>query len=99
MRRRAGGEQRCRLSESGTIVRPPGVVGGCRGGRVRVRVLARGRPAMQVTVPSTAGCRHRVDGRFFALPAGVDVISVHTRFLGSAQLKARNAPAIRIELR
>ena len=95
----ASGQQRCRLSASGTVVRPPGVVGGCRGGRVRVRVLARGRAAMQATRPVTTACRHRVDERFFTLPAGVDVVSVHTRFLGSARLKPRNAPAIRIELR
>ncbi len=93
------GERRCRLSESGTIRRRSPRAGDCRGGRVRLRVLARGRAVMQVTVPTTALCRHRVEDRFFALAAGVDAVRVETRFLGSPRLAARNAPAIRIDLR
>ena len=57
-----------------------------------MRVLALGRAAMQVTVPATAACRHRVDERFFVLPAGVDVISIHTRFLGSRAADGAQRP-------
>lgn len=95
----ASGERRCRLSESGTIRRRSPHDGDCIGGRVRLRVIAIGRAAMQVTVPTTAACRHRVDERFFVLPAGVATVAVQTRFLGSARLAARDAPAIRIDLR
>jgi hypothetical protein len=93
------GERRCRLNESGTIRRRSPRAGDCSGGRVRVRVIARGGPVMQVTVPATALCRHRVDNRFFVLAPGVTTLRVVTRFLGSARLAGRNAATIRINLR
>ena len=93
-----GGGQSCRISQQGTVLRRPGTKADCRGGRVRIRVLAEGRQVVSATVRTTAGCRYRLQDRAFALADDVFAITVETRFLGSASLAARSAPANRIAL-
>ena len=92
------GGQSCRISQAGTVRRRPGTKADCRGGRVRIRVLAQDRPIVTSTVRTTAGCRYRLQDRAFALEADTAAITVETRFLGSDSLAARNAPASRIDL-
>ncbi len=93
------GGQSCRLDEQGTIIRPRASTANCRGGRMLIRILANSRDIVRATVATTAGCRYRLRGQAFSLPAGVDAITVETRFLGSSALRARNAPTSRLDLR
>jgi len=92
------GGQSCRISQEGTIRRRPGTKGDCRGGRVRIRVLAQDRHVVTATVRTTAGCRYRLQDRAFALEADTGTITVQTRFLGSDSLAPRSAPTIRVDL-
>ena len=92
------GGQSCRISQEGTIRRRPGTKGDCRGGRVRIRVLAQDRHVVTSTVRTTAGCRYRLQDRAFALEADTASITVETRFLGSDALAARSARTLRVAL-
>ena len=76
----------------------PGTKADCRGGRVRIRVLAQNRHVVTSTVRTTTGCRYRLQDRAFALEADTAAITVQTRFLGSDSLAARSAPTNRIDL-
>jgi hypothetical protein len=95
----ASGGRRCRVSERGTIRRPVTSAADCRGGRVLVRVFVRGRRVVRATVPVTADCRYRLQGRSFSLTRGSTTAVIRTRFLGSSALAARSAPAIPIGVR
>lgn len=92
------GGQSCRISQVGTVRRRSGTTADCRGGRVRIRVLAQGRRVLTATVRTTAGCRYRLQDRAFALEAETARITVETRFLGSGSLAPRSAPTSRIDL-
>ena len=92
------GAQSCQISQQGTVRRRPGTKADCRGGQVRIRVLAQERHVVTATVRTTAGCRYRLQDRAFALEAGIDSLTVETRFLGSSTLAARNARTNRIDL-
>ncbi|MDP1849957.1 MAG: hypothetical protein Q8K79_19385 [Solirubrobacteraceae bacterium] len=92
------GGQSCRINQEGTVRRRPGTKADCRGGRVRIRVLAQNRHVVTSTVRTTTGCRYRLQDRAFALEADTAAITVQTRFLGSDSLAARSAPTNRIDL-
>ena len=98
-RRARGQRRRCRLRERGRVLRPAGTRGDCRGGRVVVRVVARGRTRLRARARTTSDCRYRIRGRPFSLPSGVRTIVVRNRFLGSSTLATRRAVPIRIRLR
>ena len=97
--RARGQRRRCRLYERGKVLRPAGSVGDCRGGRVLVRVVARGRGRLRASARTSTDCRYRIRGRAFSLPSGVRTILVKNRFRGSSTLAAKRAPSIRIRLR
>lgn len=93
------GGQSCRISQTGAVRRRPGTKADCRGGRVRIRVVAQDRRhVVTATVRTTAGCRYRLQDRAFALEADTAAITVQTRFLGSDSLAPRSAPTRRIDL-
>ena len=91
-----GRRHSCRLYQRGRIEPPLTPATDCRGGRVLVRLVARGRTVLRARARTSPDCRYRLRGRRFALPRGAKRVKVGTRFLGSSALAGGDARSIRI---
>ena len=94
--RRRGRRHSCRLYQRGRIEPPPAPATDCRGGRVLVKLVARGRTVLRARARTSPDCRYRLSGRRFSLPRGAKRVKVGTRFLGSSALAGGDARSIRI---
>ncbi len=94
--RRRGRRHSCRLYQRGRIEPPLAPATDCRGGRVLVALVARGRTVLRARARTSPDCRYRLSGRRFSLPRGAKRVKVRTRFLGSSALAGGDARSIRI---
>ena len=86
-----GRRHSCRLYQRGRIEPPLTPATDCRGGRVLVRLVARGRTVLRARARTSPDCRYRLSGRRFSLPRGAKRVKVGTRFLGSSALAGGDA--------
>ena len=91
-----GRRHSCRLYQRGRIEPPLAPATDCRGGRVLVELVARGRTVLRARARTSSDCRYRLRGRRFSLPRGAKRVKVRTRFLGSSALAGGDARSIRI---
>ena len=94
-----GRRRSCRLHQRGRIEPPVGTAADCRGGLMRVRLIARGRSVLRARARTSADCRYRLRGRRFSLPRVARQLVLRTRFVGSSSLGGSRTFSVRLPLR